>query len=154
MRRKSLTDMNCSVAEALDVVGDPWTLLIVRDGLWGHRRFSEFHERLGIPRNTLTTRLEKLVNAGIFDKVQYQSNPVRHEYVLTEKGMALRPVVVSLMSWGDQWSGTGKRPVKLVDRLTGEELDPVLVDRVSGRALAEISVKAIGGPAGDLDQEK
>jgi DNA-binding HxlR family transcriptional regulator len=147
MRRKSLTDMNCSVAEALDVVGDPWTLLIVRDGLWGFRRFSDFSERLGIPRTTLATRLDRLVHSGVFDKIQYQANPVRHEYVLTEKGNALRPVVISLMTWGDEWSGTGEAPVILTDRLSGKKLDPVLIDRISGRPLSEISVKAVGGPA-------
>lgn len=143
--------MNCSVAQALDVVGDPWTLLIVRDVLWGHRRFSAFHRRLGIPRNTLTVRLDQLVKAGILERTLYQTAPERYEYVITDKGIALRPIIVALMTWGDEWSGTADPPVVLVDRETGAPLDPIYVDRHSGRLLDDITIQAVGDAVGDQD---
>lgn len=146
MRRKSHATMNCSVARALDVVGDPWTLLVVRDALWGFRRFEDFRERLAIPRTTLADRLQRLVDAGVLTRERYQDNPERHEYLLTDKGRALRPVIVSLLTWGDRWSDIGDPPVVLVDTETGEELDPVLVDARSGRPLTDIRVRARPGP--------
>ncbi len=147
MRRKSYSDMNCSVAQALELVGDPWTLLIVRDVFWGYHRFNEFQERLGIARNTLTDRLGVLVDAGILSKQPYQSNPERFEYRLTDKGRALGPVIISLMRWGDEWSGIGEPPALLIDRETGDVLDPVLVDRDSGRPLDEIRVRVVASAA-------
>ena len=152
MRRKSYSGMNCSVAEALDVVGDPWTLLIVRDALWGYRHFGEFQERLGIPRTTLTTRLAKLVDDGVLDKTAYQQNPERFDYTLTDKGRALQPIIVALLTWGDAWSGVGEPPVRLVDNETGETIDPILVDAQSGRPLSEISVRAVGKPPNAVHQ--
>ena len=122
MRRKSHAEMNCSVAQALDVVGDPWTLLIVRDAMWGFRRFNDFQQRLGIPRNTLTTRLARLVEAGVFDKVPYQESPQRFEYRLTEKGLDLYPVVVALMQWGDRWRAPEGPPLLLKHRNCGGKL--------------------------------
>jgi DNA-binding HxlR family transcriptional regulator len=86
MRRTSYEQMNCSIASALDVVGEPWTLLIVRDAFYGVRRFDDFQENLGIARNVLTARLKKLVEAGIFRKTAYRQRPLRHEYRLTDKG--------------------------------------------------------------------
>lgn len=143
MRRKSHAEMNCSVAQALDVVGDPWTLLIVRDAMWGFRRFNDFQQRLGIPRNTLTTRLARLVEAEVFDKVPYQESPQRFEYRLTEKGKALSPVIVSLLTWGDAWSDLPEPPVTLIDGDSGARLDPILIDRTTGRPMDDIRVKPV-----------
>lgn len=143
MRRKSYTDMDCSVAQALDVVGDPWTLLIVRDAMWGFRRFNDFQERLGIPRNTLATRLAVLVDKGVFSKVAYQDNPERFEYRLTDKGQALSPIIVSLLTWGDEWSCLEEPPVALIDGNSGQELRPILVDKITGRPMSEIAVRPI-----------
>ena len=146
MRRKSYADMNCSVAQALELVGDPWTLLIVRDVFWGHHRFSEFQERLGIARNTLTDRLGVLVDAGVLVKSAYQTNPERFEYRPSEKGRALAPVIITLMRWGDEWSDLPEPPVRLVDRDTGTLLDPVLIDRETGRPLDEIRLRVVPNP--------
>ena len=146
MRRKSYAAMNCSVAQALDVVGDPWTLLIVRDSLWGFRRFGDFQERLDIPRTTLADRLGRLVDAGVLTRERYQDNPERFDYVLTDKGRALRPVIVSLLSWGDRWSDLDEPPVVLVDQDSGEQIEPILVDARSGRPLHDIRVRAVPGP--------
>ena len=139
--------MNCSVAQALDLVGDPWTLLIVRDVFWGYHRFTEFQERLGIARNTLTDRLNVLIDADILTKRAYQSNPERFEYRLTEKGRALAPVIITLMRWGDEWSGLPEPPVRILDRDSGEVLDPVLVDRRTGRPLEGVRLRVV--PASD-----
>lgn len=143
MRRKSHADMNCSVAQTLDVVGDPWTLLIVRDALWGFRRFNDFQDRLGIPRNTLTTRLAHLVDTGVFSKTPYQQNPERFEYELTEKGLALTPIIVSLLTWGDTWSELPEPPVALIDTESGQRLRPILIDEITGRPLRDIAVRPI-----------
>ena len=143
MRRKSYADMSCSVARALDVVGDPWTLLVVRDAFFGFRRFEDFQRRLGVPRNTLTERLNRLTDAGVFEKVPYQDRPLRHEYRLTAKGRALQPVMISLMQWGDEWSDIGAPPVVLRDECTGEAVEPVLVDRRTGSPLAELRFRAV-----------
>ena len=103
MRRTSYEQMNCSIASALDVVGEPWTLLIVRDAFYGVRRFDDFQENLGIARNVLTARLKKLVEAGVFRKTAYRQRPLRHEYRLTDKGAALFTVIVGLKQWGDRF---------------------------------------------------
>ena len=92
----------CSVARALEAIGDRWTMLVIRDAFVGVRRFDEFQERLGIARNVLTDRLSRLVDEGILEKHEYQERPQRFEYRLTPKGVDLFPVLVSLMKWGDR----------------------------------------------------
>ncbi len=143
MRRKSYAGMNCSVARALDVVGDPWTLLVVRDLFWGYHRFEEIQKRLGIARNTLTDRLGVLVEHGIVERVAYQDNPERFEYLLTPKGRALHPVILTLLEWGDEWSGIEEPPVHLVEKSTGRRITPVLVDADTGTPLSELVVLSV-----------
>lgn len=143
MRRKSYAGMTCSIAQTLEVVGDPWTLLIVRDVLFGFRRFEELQERLGIPRTTLADRLTSLVDHGVLARRLYCERPERHEYVLTEKGQALRDVLVTLMLWGDRWSELPEAPVLLTDEETGRQLDPVLVDRATGVPLEDLRVRPV-----------
>ncbi len=143
MKRKSYADMNCSVARTLDIVGDPWTLLVVRDMLWGFHRFDEIRDRLGIARNTLTDRLALLVDQGVAERVKYQDNPERYEYRLTTKGRALRPVIWSLMEWGDAWSGIEEPPVRLVEGDTGRRIVPMLVDSETGAPLRDVDVRAV-----------
>ncbi len=140
MKRKPLGHMNCSIAQTLDVVGDPWTLLIVRDALFGTTRFEDFRRSLGIPRATLTTRLDTLVEHGVMDRRRYQERPERHEYVLTEKGRDLRRVMISLLQWGDAWSDLDPPPVTLVDLDTDEAIEPVHVDARTGRPIADLRV--------------
>ena len=103
MKRRSFEDMNCSVAQALEIVGEWWTLLILRDAFVGIRRFDDFQARLGISRNVLTTRLDALVDNGIMQRVQYSERPPRDEYRLTPKGRALWTVLHALREWGDEW---------------------------------------------------
>ena len=144
MRRKPLDQMVCSIAKALDVVGDPWTMLVVRDALLGVTRFDDFSARLGIPRATLVARLRQLCARGVLERRQYQEHPPRDEYVLTEMGRALRPVVVTLMQWGDEWLRTDASPTQLIDATDGRRLDPILVDRETGTPLADLPVRAVG----------
>src|SRR3954463_2348161 len=102
MLPRTYDDQNCSVARALEVLGDRWTLLVIRDAFLGVRRFDDFQRRLGIARNVLADRLARLTDEGMLERVAYQERPVRHEYRLTEKGIDLWPVVVSLLQWGDK----------------------------------------------------
>jgi DNA-binding HxlR family transcriptional regulator len=102
MLNRTYEGQNCSVARALEVVGERWSLLLVRDALLGLRRFDEFQHSLGIARNVLTDRLHRLVEAGVLERVRYQQRPDRYEYRLTDRGRGLRPAVIALMHWGDR----------------------------------------------------
>lgn len=102
-QRTPLDDADCSIAQALDVVGDWWTLLIVRDAARGVARFDAFQRELGMSRKVLTERLKLLVEAGVLAREPYQERPVRHEYRLTPRGRGLLPVLVALQDWGDTW---------------------------------------------------
>lgn len=144
MRRKRLDQMQCSIAKALDVVGDPWTMLVLRDALVGVTRFEDFVKRLGIPRATLASRLDHLCATGVFERHGSEEHARRHEYRLTDKGLALRSVVLMLMRWGDQWTRDDEPPTTLVDRSTGALVEPVVVDRSTGRPLDELDVVARG----------
>ncbi|HWE66417.1 MAG TPA: helix-turn-helix domain-containing protein [Acidimicrobiales bacterium] len=113
----------CSVASTLEIVGERWTMLILRDVFLGVRRFEDMQRNLGIARNILQARLERLVDNGILVKRPYQERPVRHEYRLTEKGADLWPVLVALLQWGDRHAIAGERPMILQHRGCGGELD-------------------------------
>ena len=102
MLKNTYEGQACSIARSLELIGERWTLLIVRDVFRGLRRFDEIQRSLGIARNVLTNRLDRLVEEGIFEKRRYQERPPRHEYFLTEKGIDLWPVLVSLIKWGDK----------------------------------------------------
>jgi DNA-binding HxlR family transcriptional regulator len=106
MQRTSFRDMNCAVAQCLDVVGEWWSLLIVRDAFLGYSRFDDFQERLGISRNVLNQRLTRLVDEGVFERVAYQDNPPRYDYRLTEKGHDLFQVLGAMRKWGQKWSSS------------------------------------------------
>jgi DNA-binding HxlR family transcriptional regulator len=103
MPRKSLAHLECSVANTVETVNDSWTVLILRDAFLGIRRFDQFVESLGIARNILTDRLEKLIAAGMLETIPYQDNPVRYEYRLTEQGKDLFDVLMTLWSYGERW---------------------------------------------------
>ncbi|MFF3857659.1 winged helix-turn-helix transcriptional regulator [Streptomyces sp. NPDC002209] len=102
-QRTHLDDADCAIAQALDVVGDWWTLLIVRDAARGVHRFDAFQRELGMSRKVLAERLKLLVEAGVLTREPYQERPVRHEYRLTPRGRGLLPVLVALQDWGDAW---------------------------------------------------
>jgi DNA-binding HxlR family transcriptional regulator len=115
MRNTSLANLHCSVARTVDVIGEWWTPLIVRDAFYGLRRFEDFQRSLGIARNVLSRRLDRLVTAGIMERQRYEERPPRDEYLLTEKGRDLFPIIASLMAWGDRWNaGEAGPPLLLV----------------------------------------
>ena len=144
MRRTRFDEWDCSVARTADILGDWWTPLVIRSAFLGARRFEHFTENLGIPRNVLSERLARLVDEGIMEKRAYQERPVRYQYHLTEKGVALYPVIVSMLEWGNQWlEWEVDPPVHLVDRETGERLEPVLVDRRTGKELEPRKTRAV-----------
>src|SRR4051812_30342975 len=103
--------MNCSIARALEVVGEWWTFLVIREAFLGVTRFEGFQEQLGIARNVLTSRLRALVSKGVLERTKYQERPPRFEYRLTEKGRDLYPVLLALMGWGDRWESPKGAPV-------------------------------------------
>ena len=144
MGRLDFSEMTCSVARTLEVVGDRWTLLILRDAFYGLRRFDEFSDNLGLSRNILTDRLNKLVGHGVMEKVAYQRRPTRYSYVLTEKGRALLGVVLAMMAWGDSWEGAGATPpVRLDHRSCGaERITPQVACPACGEALRLGDVRA------------
>jgi DNA-binding HxlR family transcriptional regulator len=146
MRRKSFEDMNCSVAQSLELIGEWWSLLIVRDAFLGVARFDEFQERLGISRNVLTQRLDHLVERGVLERVPYQERPVRYEYRLTEMGRDLWPVINALREWGDRWNAPGGAPVQLVHKACGRKVHAVAVCSACGEPLDHTNVRAVRGP--------
>jgi DNA-binding HxlR family transcriptional regulator len=113
MLGRTYEDQVCSVARTLEIVGERWTLLILRDALLGMRRFDEWHKSLGIARNVLSDRLAKLVRHGILERVEYQDRPVRSEYHLTSRGRGLGTAVLSLMHWGDTHLAGPEGPPRL-----------------------------------------
>lgn len=119
--------MECSVARTLDVIGDKWSLLILRDAFYGVRRFDDFREDLGVARNVLTDRLQKLVATGVFERRRYEERPPRYEYRLTEKGRALLPVLLTMIGWGDRWANeSDEPPVTLTHTKCGSTTRPVV----------------------------
>ncbi len=127
MRWDEICDLPCSVARTLSVVGDRWTLLVLRDCFLGARRFEAFERSLGISPHLLSTRLTKLVEESILERRLYSERPRRHEYRLTEKGVDLYPVVVSLTRWGDRWMAHDDGPpIAIEHRTCGHETTPVL----------------------------
>ncbi len=112
MKRTSFANWPCSVARTMDLLGDWWTPLVLREAFYGFRRFDEFQRELGIARNTLSARLRRLVEAGLLEKRVYETTPVRHEYVLTEAGRDFYAVIAAMTAWGDRWlSGDTGTPV-------------------------------------------
>lgn len=103
MRWADIADSRCSIARALSVVGDRWTLLLLREAFLGANRFEEYRENTGAARHLVADRLKLLVDHGVLDRVRYSDRPARFEYTLTDKGNGLYPVILSLLAWGDQW---------------------------------------------------
>ncbi len=123
MKRTGLSDQPCSIARTLDVAGEWWTPLILRDVAYGVRRFGAIQEDLGISANVLSDRLETLVAEGILQRSLYQERPERYEYGLTEKGADLIPALLALMQWGDRWAWAGRRgPVRVQHAECGHDV--------------------------------
>jgi DNA-binding HxlR family transcriptional regulator len=134
-RTANYSNERCSVAAALSVVGDPWTLLILREAFFGVRRFDDWQARLGVARNVLAARLKTLVDHGVLETRLYSEHPPRKDYLLTAKGRDLRPVILALKAWGDAHVyGERGRPLEIL-HACGAELDPKLVCAACGEAV-------------------
>lgn len=140
---------NCSIARTLGVVGEKWTLLILREAFYGVRRFDDFHTALGCARNLLASRLKTLVVHGLLERVGYtdERGRGRHEYKLTDKGRDLFPVVVALMQWGDRWTADEAGPaVQMFHRECGAPVTAELTCGAGHSALGACDIAAVPGP--------
>lgn len=127
MKWEDLADQPCSIARSVAVIGDRWTLMILRDAFLGVRRFEAFQTRLGISRTIITERLNLLVDEGVLAKAPYQDRPVRHEYRLTPKGLDLYPVVMAIVHWGDRhYAGEAGAPLLHRHKACGCDFAPVM----------------------------
>ncbi|MET7992691.1 winged helix-turn-helix transcriptional regulator [Amycolatopsis sp. NPDC005232] len=123
MKHDELQDVYCSVARTWSVIGERWTMMILRECFRGERRYDHFRTKLGLGSNVLNDRLRLLTAEGVLDRVQYQDTPPRHEYRLTEKGADLYPILLAVMSWGDKYQNEVP-PVRLHHRDCGHPADP------------------------------
>jgi DNA-binding HxlR family transcriptional regulator len=147
MKRSSIAHMNCSIARSLELLGEWWTLMIVRDVFLGLVRFDRIREDLGISRNILSDRLATLVAHGILDRAPYRARPVRYEYRLTDKGRDLLSVLLAFMRWGDRWlAGEGGPPMRVMHRGCRHEAGPVLACAHCGATIGTTDVALTKGP--------
>ena len=147
MRWREISEMNCSIARSLSIVGDRWTLLLLRDCFLGARRFDDFRASLDLSPHLLSTRLRALVDAGVLERRPYQEKPRRDEYRLTEKGRDLYPVIAGLVRWGDRWMAEASGPpVTLVHRDCRHATTPTLVCSECGEGLDPRAVQARVSP--------
>lgn len=154
MLRSDYAAENCSIARTLEIVGERWTVLLLREAFLGTRRFDDFQRTLGLARNVLQSRLERLVEAGVLERRRYQERPERHEYVLSAKGVDLWPVLVSLLQWGDRHAAPNGPPVVLEHKDCGGELDDRRRCRRCGQDLEAWQVMARRGPGASSRQER
>jgi DNA-binding HxlR family transcriptional regulator len=146
------SSQTCSIAGALEVVGERWSLLIVRNVFLGLRRFDQIQSNLGIARNVLQTRLERLVEQGVLERRLYRERPPRHEYRLTQKGLDLWPTIVALMQWGDRYAApSAGPPVLLEHRGCGGAVDEHRICEKCGESLTARESRALPGPGASPD---
>lgn len=148
--RKRFHDRNCSVARALDLLGEWWTMLIIREAFFGARRFEDFQKRLGIARNILTSRLRRLTEQGVLERVPAKEGGRRKVYRLTDMGRELLPVLIALMQWGDRWiTGPGREPLRVVERRTGRDIPRIALRGSDGTLLALRDLLTLPGPGAE-----
>jgi DNA-binding HxlR family transcriptional regulator len=155
MKRSSFEAMNCSLARSLEVFGEWWSLLIIREAMWGTSRFDDFHTRLGIARNILVTRLEKLEQEDVIERRQSPENARIYDYVLTGKGWDLFPVVVAIMQWGDRWiHNDSGPPIQFFDQASGLEIKTMDLQNQKGKSLQPSQIDIRPGPGADKATQK
>ena len=144
MLNRDYEGQNCSIARALEVVGERWTLLIVRDAFLGLRRFDEFQASLGVARNVVTDRLNRLVEEGILERVRYSERPERYEYRLTRKGRDLQIALEGLRQWGDKY--VSDKPPRITRRKSDKR--PVVAALVpkGAKVLRADEIESVPGP--------
>lgn len=151
MKAKRFDEMNCSVARTADVIGEWWTPLLLRDLLFGVSTFDDFQQRLGIARNTLTDRLNRLVEEGIVEKVAYQEHPPRFDYRLTPKGADLWHVINAMREWGDRWAAPQGVPLRAVHRACGADVTMHITCPQCGDLADRRELRMLDGPGGGGD---
>src|ERR1700752_4456835 len=139
--------MPCPIARSLARVGEWWSMLILRDALHGMTRFDQFQKSLGIAPNMLTRRLNDLVEAGLLERHRYSIHPPRDEYLVTARGRDFRPVLVTLLAWGNKHFAPEGASVLLVNSKTGKAVDPILVDPATGSPISGPDYTFAPGPA-------
>ena len=144
--KTSFENRPCPIARSLDAVGEWWSILLLRDAFQGLTRFDQFQKSLDIAPNILTRRLNSLVERGLFEKRVYCERPLRHEYVLTAKARDFRPVLLSLLAWGNKHLAPEGPSLVVVDRADGRWAEPVLVDRQTGGELDSEGFTLATGP--------
>jgi DNA-binding HxlR family transcriptional regulator len=147
MRHTSFEGQSCPIARSLDRVGEWWSILILRDASKGATRFEQFQKSLDIAPNTLTRRLNALVEAGLLERHRYSERPPRDEYLLTQAGRDFRPVLWALLTWGNKHFAPEGASVVVVDNETNEVADPVLIDRNTGAEMTITRFRSAAGPA-------
>ena len=154
MKWDALEEESCSISRTLAVIGDRWSLLILRDCFLRVRRFEEFQTRLGITRHLLADRLKKLVRFGVLRRAPYQTNPKRHEYILTQKGLDLYPILMAIVHWGDiHMVDERGRPLVHQHKTCGKFFDPVMVCSECGEPLNAKGVHTHPGPGAVVPKE-
>ncbi len=155
MGRKSFEHIHCGVAQSLEILGDWWTFLVVRDAFLGLRRFRDFEASLGIAKNVLTDRLQRLVEHEILERVDIGESGTRYEYRLTDKGLALMPIITSLREWGEEWIlGEGNEPILVKDRRTGRRLPKLRLRDADGNLVEPRDLVVEAGPGAEPETAK
>lgn len=147
MQKKPLGETPCPIARTVARVADSWSVLILREAFYGITRFDAFQQNLDIAPNMLTRRLNSLVEKGMLERRQYCERPPRFEYILTDRGRDFRQVLLAMLAWGNRHLAPEGESVQLVDRQTGERVEPVLVDAASGRPIVGHDFHVVPGPA-------
>ena len=146
MERKSFGNMQCPIARTLERVGEWWSIIILRDAFHGLTRFDQFQKSLDIAPNMLTRRLNSLVESGLLERRQYNDRPPRHEYLLTDLGRDFRSILIVLNAWGNKHFAPEGLSVVLVDAITGQEAEPLMIDGNSGKPLTSPDFVFVPGP--------
>lgn len=147
MKKTSFATTPCPIARSLGRVGEWWSILILRDAFHGLSKFDEFQQSLGLSPTLLTRRLKFLVESGILYKQRYQTRPVRYQYLLTERGKDFFPVLVTLFQWGNTHLTEGAHSAELVDRRSGQPIQPLLIDALTQQPIALQHITLAAGPA-------
>jgi len=139
----------------LEIIGEGWSILIIREAYFGTRRFEEFQRQLGIARNILTARLKKLCQNDILDRVPIKEGAKRHEYVLTSKGKELMPFLIALTQWGDKWIfGENAEPVIFLDKENSQPIEKIKVFSSKGVQLRPRDILVAAGPGASIEAKK
>lgn len=152
MRRTSFENLNSSMARSLEIVGDWWTLLIIRDAFMGIRRFDDFQEHLGIARNILASRIRRLIDFGVLERQLYQARPKRYEYLLTPSGNDLKIVLFAIKQWGDMHVyGDKDHPLRIAHKACGSEISIDIVCPNCNEVISGSSDSLDWVPGQDMD---